>query len=176
MGRLTLPPYVLWLDPGATTGWALWYTREQRLTQAEYDWDELVWRLEAWASSARRKTIIGCERFVITPDSARRPGSIEALQVWGAARSAATRHDAFMFLDHQTSSMAKTSCPDEILQTLGWRRNTMGHANDAARHVYRWMCQEGVLPSTLRAKLTLHLEQEGSNDGRGRTMAVPARE
>lgn len=156
-----LPQYILWLDPGTLTGWALYYTKDDQLITAEYEFDELVRRLEHWARSAGPRTVIGCERFVITQNSSRRHGSVDALQVWGAARSAASRHNVGGFLEHQNSSVAKNTCPDAILKAIGWYSTTMGHANDAARHIYRWMCQEDMLPHPLRRKLTTYLEQEG---------------
>lgn len=156
--------YVLWLDPGVTTGWALYYLNQGVLYQDEYDYFTLCVRLERWLGTAGRHTMVGCERFVITPHSHRRPGSSEAMQAWGAVRSAALRHYAHGFDDRQTSSVAKSFGTDLRLRALRWYNPDMPHANDAARHVITWLAGRGLLTDLQRSKMLLDEpeEQEGS--------------
>jgi hypothetical protein len=115
------------------------------MIQGEDDFDAIVTRLERWLSTAGSQTIFGCERFVLTTDSNRRPGSLAAIKVWGAAESAARRYDTLLFLDHQNSSAARSFCRDATLRALKWYRLGMPHTNDAARHVFRWLASQGLL-------------------------------
>lgn len=138
--------YVLWLDPGVTTGWALYYVDQQRLITDEYDFPELCWRIERWCASSGPATVVGVERFVITPGKARFHEAYDALYTIGAAKSAASRHRALRFLDGQTSSVGKSFGSDEVLKACGWYSYTKTHGNDAARHMGTYLSSQGVAP------------------------------
>lgn len=145
--------YILWVDPGTMNGWALYYVDDDILVQAEYTFDELVRYLDRWLSTASGATVVGCERFVITANSARRAGSVAALQAWGAVEAAISRHGAFDLITSQNSASALGFTRDAVLRELGWYKQTMPHANDAARHIYRFLAGMGWLTEDQKSKI-----------------------
>lgn len=151
--RLTGYDHILGIDPGELNGWALYYRHADVLHQHEYDLAELGTYLRRWISTSGMTTVVICERFVITPNSARRPGSTAALKAWGAVESAILDHRVLAFVQTQKATDAKRLCPDPVLKKLGWYSTTMGHANDAARHIYRFLAGEGVLTDVQKAAI-----------------------
>lgn len=137
--------YVLWVDPGKMNGWALYYIDEQMMFQDEYESNRLLTMLDRWLRTAGKNTVVGCERFIITSNSSRRPGSVEAIQSWGVVKATAAKYDVDIFVDKQNSAAAKAMCRDPVLRALGWYKLGMPHANDAARHVFRWLADERLL-------------------------------
>jgi hypothetical protein len=118
-------------------------------------------KLDAWMSSAGLRTALGAERYVITPMSARKDPSGIAIQVYGIARWAALKYGAHVFVMGQTSSDALSLCTDDWLRAIGWYKIGMPHANDAARHVIKYLVDRNALPAVLMEKLGTLLTQEG---------------
>jgi hypothetical protein len=153
--------YVLWLDPGLITGWALYYVEDEKIDVQQYEFDELSWRLEAWCSTAGPSTVVGVERFALTAKSWQYPDAYHALYAIGAAKAAASRHKALRFLDGQTSSAGLALGSDEVLKACGWYSTILPHGNDASRHVGSYLtsvdCAPAVWTDSIR---TLLLNQE----------------
>ena len=144
-----LPRSVLWVDPGVTSGWFEYDLTLNQVWACQLTFHELVITLDNVLVKAT-DVIVGCERFIITQNSARRPGSVEAIKAWGAVSAAATRF-AIMVDDSQTSSVM-TACSDTDLKALGWHFRGMPHANDAARHVFIWLARHQALSDVQRRR------------------------
>lgn len=147
--------YVLFLDGGATTGWALYDRDEDRIFIEQLDtYEQLGKKLEAWmGSSGGPKTALGAERYVITPMSARKDPNGLAIQVYGLARWLAHRCGAVTFVGNQNSSSALHFVSDDLLKRVGWYRPGMPHGNDAARHVIKFLEAQRALPDHIRGKI-----------------------
>jgi hypothetical protein len=146
--------YALWLDPGVTTGWALYSVGDsERPWLDQRSFGDLATDLDAFMLAAGPATALGVERFILTSVSARRPGSVEAIQAWGVARAMAHLHGAGEFVDDQTSAMAKSFSTDDRLRALGWYTPGAPHANDAARHLLLWLVRRELLTDDQREVL-----------------------
>lgn len=151
---------MLWLDPGLITGWALYYVEDEKLDMNEYEFDELCWRLENWCATAGKDTVVGVERFALTSKSWQYKDAYTALYAIGAARSAASRHGAIRFLDGTTSSTGLALGSDEVLRACGWYSTTLGHGNDAARHVGSYLTSVDCAPRTWTDSIRTLLENQ----------------
>lgn len=146
------PHYVLWLDPGETTGWALWHCVEGVLHADEYTFNEIGVKLERWLSTAGPRTVVGCEKFIITQETSKKSQQPAALHVTGIAKSLALQYQAWEFLNDQTSASAKSFCPNSMLKSIGWYSTTRGHANDACRHLFLYLTRTHRVPTKLLMK------------------------
>lgn len=152
--------YVLWLDPGLVTGWALYYVEDEKIDLNEYEFDELVWRLENWCATAGSSTVIGCERFMLTSKSWQYKHAYDALYAIGAAKSAASRHGALRFLEGQTSSAGLALGSDEVLRACGWYSTVLQHGNDAARHIGSYLTSVDCAPRAWTDSIRTLLENQ----------------
>lgn len=158
--ELVIPRYVLWLDGGETTGWALYDGAERQIFMEEIDQFEVVGRkLEAWLSTAGPRTVVGAERYVITPMSARKDPTGAAIQVYGMARWCAAKNGA-RFAGGQTSSDALSLVKDDWLKAFGWWKPGMTDGHDAARHVVKYLVDRNRLPAHLSERLGTLLSVE----------------
>lgn len=144
--------YVLFLDGGGTTGWALYDREIDEVSVNQFNFDELSIALEAWMRFHGSDTIIGAEKFVITPMSARKDKDGLAIQVYGVARYMAVRHFS-EFIGDQNSSSALAFVPDALLKRIGWYQTKTPHGMDACRHVIKFLERRGCLPSHIRGKI-----------------------
>ena len=161
------PKYALWLDPGETTGWALWYFEQETLFMAEYEREEIGRFLERWMSTGGRHTVLGCEKFTITAHTARLSQQPAALEIIGVARHLAQKYRAPEFRVDQTPAQAKSFCTDAMLRRLGWYKAALGHANDAARHLLTYLTTTSQLPRDLQIKLYPELGERDTLDPHG---------
>jgi hypothetical protein len=144
----------IWLDPGKTTGIAGWDYASRQFTSIEVgdDLKALGLHLELLAtmqdggiiSDTPGRIEIGWERYVITPGNTRHGTAYWSLETIGVARYLALKHD-FTILKPQMSSVM-TAVPDGRLKAIGWHKPGKPHANDAARHLLRYMLKAGLLP------------------------------
>lgn len=145
----------IWLDPGKTTGIAGWNHELQQFTSLEIsdDLKALGLHLELAASLAGSSRIfdghphgieLGWERYVITPGNTRHGTAYWSLETIGVAHYLALKHD-FTILKPQMSSVM-AAVPDSRLKAVGWHKPGKPHANDAARHLLRYLLKAGILP------------------------------
>lgn len=145
----------IWLDPGKTTGIAGWNYEHRVFTSLEIadDIKALGLHLEMVASLAGSAQIfdgcpsrveLGWERYVITPGNTRHGTAYWSLETIGVAHYLALKH-GFTILKPQMSSVM-TAVPDHRLKAIGWHKPGKPHANDAARHLLRYMLKAGLLP------------------------------
>lgn len=145
--------YVLFLDGGGTTGWSLYDRKADDVDVRQYEFDKLCPALEGWMENYGTETIIGAEKFVITPMSARKDPDGLAIQVYGVARFMALRYNAVEFIGDQNSSSALAFVPNDWLKRIGWYKTKTRHGMDACRHVIKFLERRGCLPSHIRGKI-----------------------
>lgn len=146
--------YVLWLDGGDTTGWALFDQDVEQIVHDQLDqFDVLGRRLKAWLSTAGPDTVLGAERYVVTTLSAQKDPTLIAAQVYGMARWLAVEYGA-EWVGSQTSSDALSVVTDQWLRAFDWFQVGLPHANDAARHVVKYLLDHGGLSTAMTKQLS----------------------
>jgi hypothetical protein len=134
-----LPRFVLGIDPGKTTGVALYDLLTDHLDGAELAEDEVGRWLEFMIAGVR--PVVACEAFVITQHTARNSQAPWSLEIIGVARHLAATHGCRFEL--QAASAAKAFATDARLKALGWWRPGKGHMADAQRHTLLFLVKNG---------------------------------
>lgn len=142
--RLTEPQFVLGVDPGKATGVAL-YNRhllpdDPKFGHFVQQWSSDVptfvdWAWEAIPALAVTGVYVACERFDITPTTARLGREKEnwSIEQAGVLRHLCRRHgQEFVLQDRATP---KKMASNEHLRSVGWYVKGPDHVNDATRHV-----------------------------------------
>lgn len=140
---------VIWVDPGASTGWALWDAtgrfasgQHEAFTVENLLYDVLT-RNSMWIQ-------LGWEQYLITPGS-RISHDGSAVRVIGFLEWAA-RHTGCEVLKPMPSSARSLGQDGAKLQALGWHKPGKRDANAAAAHLLAHLLREKLLPrETLRA-------------------------
>lgn len=139
-----------WLDPGATTGIAVWTFRAGGVFRS--------WQLQFRETGERIELLardwaplhLGYESFTITGGGSHVKHDGSALMAIGMARWLSLKHGLTM-LPSQPPSARRLGL--KHLKTLGWHRPGLGHANDAAGHLATHMISKGLLPEELKERL-----------------------
>jgi hypothetical protein len=98
------------------------------------------------------------ERYIITPETAKKSQQPDALEVIGMLRYfSVTEH---IPMQYQTSAQAKRMITDERLKEVGWYTKGLEHGNDAARHMLFYYLKQGWAAATYDGKLFLLAEGE----------------
>jgi hypothetical protein len=136
---------ILFLDPGGTTGMALWRFRDQQFQAAQGDFRTVGRQIEQLAETARPLSI-GFESYAVTPGrQIKHDGS--AFMVIGMTRWLAFRHQAIM-LPSQPPSARRLGL--RHLKTVGWYRAGIPHGMDAAAHLLVVALKDGWLPEEMK--------------------------
>lgn len=140
---------VLGVDPGKTTGWAVYDSATGGIVDVgqldrEAFVDYLVPRLE---DLAKPKLDIACERFVIAGGTVEKSHTDEnwSIEQVGILRHWARRYGHEFTL--QGAGDAKKFADNDRLKAIGWHRPGKVHANDALRHTLLRIAK--VLPADL---------------------------
>jgi hypothetical protein len=147
------PSVTAWFDPGKTTGVASWDSRTSVFSsfQIANDLKALGYHIEMLLlvndHDPDFRLAVGWERFVVTPGNARHGTPYWSLESIGILKYLCLKHD-ITILPPQVSSMM-TAIPDNRLKSVGWYKPNSPHANDAARHLLRYMLKAGTLPIEL---------------------------
>lgn len=143
-------------DPGGTTGLA-------RFTLVDgdvKDWEAFEVSADGAASwlgytlprlahpSERKRVIVACERFIITPQTGRLGKTVDrydAIELIGLTRHLCRWYH--LEFELQNASDAKGVASNEHLKQAGWwTAKTDGHALDATRHAVLRMVHLGIVP------------------------------
>lgn len=147
------------VDPGGTTGFAVW----ERSEDAEPNGESFrSWMIEgqlpavnsAWGEATKTDPdeglvadldVIVCESFTISTATAKktRGGSNAALEIIGALRWQASMIQVPFVL--QAPSDASAFCSNEKLKRLGWYTPGPDHARSAARHLVLYLVRGGYI-------------------------------
>lgn len=145
---------IVWFDPGATTGGAVYNITADHFDSKQYTAEELPTAVEAMCVAYGDRLMVGYELYLQTPRP--RPGS-----------SAKPSNDAIAVIDQacarhgipqikgQPSSARLAKSTVVFLRRLGWYRPGQQHANDAACHLFRHLIRMKPIPEKVRQGLPL---------------------
>lgn len=129
--------YVLGLDPGLMTGWALLDTQTDEYQCGEWNWATAATGIEELAARYGADLAIACERFTITIQTAKDTQAPWSLELIGVSRYMAQKYGAEFVLQQVAS--AKRFSADWRLKNLQWYVPGKSHARDAARHLLLYL-------------------------------------
>jgi hypothetical protein len=132
-------PEVLSLDPGVTTGWALW-SCGSLLGAGEYDEVATGNLIDHFTKTGG---VVVCEAYIITAETLRRSRQTASLELIGVAKHFARTRDCTFVM--QTASSAKKFCTDDRLRAAGWKQRGLGHADDALRHLCTYLVKNKLM-------------------------------
>lgn len=141
---MTLPPAVLWIDPGKQTGLAFYGRASGQFHCAEKDFLAAGRAIEDTCGYSGSKLAVGWEQFSIRPTTPPIDAH-EAIEVIGVARMWALRFGCTI-LPAATQDSRKVATP-AMLQALGWWLPGYDDAQSAAQHLLAWMLRTNSLPS-----------------------------
>lgn len=125
---------IIAIDPGGTTGVAVWSQTEGLTVQAQIDDRYAVYE---WLDNWNLPNII-----IVVEDFKPRKGALsyqpDALRIIGYAEGLA--HLRGWGFKLQTPADAKTFSTNDKLRKVGFYRPNMDHARDAARHLLLYLC------------------------------------
>lgn len=133
---------VVGVDPGGTTGLALW-SPDQGLTLREIKGaDEAVWWLADCARTLHPTTFV-VEKYIITPATAKLSQQHDPLEIIGALKYLARKYDHKLVF--QSPSEAKAFSTNDKLKRIEWYKPGQDHARDASRHVLLYLSKVGII-------------------------------
>jgi hypothetical protein len=142
------PSLLLAVDPGVTTGVAMW-EQGANVYMAEIE-DQLRFcdLAERALRIQYRDMVVVCESFRVTMETAKKSQQPASLEIIGCLRWLCHTYGAEFVL--QTPADAKAFSTDEKLKKADLYRPGQGHANDAARHAYLWLSKNHMAPGSFR--------------------------
>jgi hypothetical protein len=144
---------IIWVDPGKSTGWALWNTLGTFISGQD-DAFNVECELHTVVSTAAHRLEIGWEQYLITGGRVKHDDG--ALLVIGYLEWI-TRYFNCAVLKPMPSSARNLGRDGSKLEILGWHVPGRRDANAAAAHLLAFLLREGLLPQE-----TLHrLVSEG---------------
>lgn len=128
--------FIVWIDPGKTTGVA-WYDIDADLFgSGQYDEHELIPALDALITAHHGRIAVGWELYIQTPRSM---GDAKySLGEIARVKALCEKRDVPV-LKGQPSSARHLKGTIVFLRRLGWYAAGKEHANDAACHLFRWV-------------------------------------
>lgn len=129
--------YVLGIDPGMMTGFALYDTEADVIDLSELSWQEACTYMENTCASFGADLAIAIERFTITIQTAKDSQAPWSLMQIGVAEYLGRKYNCEFTLQQVAS--AKRFSADWRLKALGWYVPGLSHARDAARHTLLYL-------------------------------------
>lgn len=141
------PTFIVWLDPGKTTG-AAWYDiPADRFGSAQYCEHELTGAVAALIDAHRERIAVGWELYLQT---ARSKGTAKYSLGEIAKVKALCEEEQVPVLKGQPSSARNLRSTVIFLRQLGWYTAGKEHANDAACHLFRYLIKQHPIPEKIR--------------------------
>lgn len=147
---VAVKPFIIWLDPGLTTGLASYDLETADFLSWQYDAEGLFQRLRGLAAIHPGRIQLGWEMY-LSAGGPQHGTAKHSHEVIGAARDFAQEFDV-MVLKPQPSASRKLGSP-VFLRRLGWYKTGKPHANDAARHLLADLLKKDPIPAEIRAVL-----------------------
>lgn len=147
MTRTDSRRYVIGVDPGTTTGVAIWDRTDQSFHSVQVDMAGLYRLIDQHGSET---AIAQVEKFTITAATLRKVRVYDPLDAIGYIRYAAFR-DGFT-VEYTKPADVMAPFPDVALKAAGWFNRGNQHANDAARHLAYRLVRDRVLDAGLFLK------------------------
>lgn len=141
---------IIVLDPGKTTGLVDWDDTigdgNPTFDAHEFNFKDTCGFLMGLAQGVKwlPHTLLVCESFIITPQTAKNTQAPWSLELIGVARMVSELYLQRPLILQQPAS-AKRFSSDVRLQRMGWYLRGRGHANDASRHLLLLMATRGLL-------------------------------
>lgn len=133
---------VLAVDPGGTTGWALWRDGDQ-VPQVGQDpplaFLDRTWDLVRTSGGLE----VVCERYVVTAGTLKKSRQYDALEQIGALRWMC--HHLGHPFELQDAADAEVFAPSERLKLLGWWTVGQEHARSATRHLLLYLVKRRLV-------------------------------
>lgn len=131
---------VVAVDPGGTTGLALWapglgLSLLEKDPEAAVDWLHLL-------AEGDKKTFV-VERYIITPATAKMSQQHDALEIIGVIKFLARKYGHALVM--QKPAEAKGYSTDQKLKNVGWYQPGKPHARDASRHLLLYLSRVGII-------------------------------
>lgn len=142
--------FIVWLDPGKTTGLAWYDIDADRFGSGQYDEHELAQVMDSLVAVHRERIAIGWELYLQTS----RSKGVSKYSVGEIAKmKALCRDQGIPELKGQPSSARNFQSTVVFLRRLGWYKRGQQHANDAAAHLFRWLIKQHPIPQNIRKRL-----------------------
>lgn len=143
-------PFVVWLDPGLTTGGASYDLQDSTFTSWQSGPDDLVQHLQELEKTCAGRMQIGWEMYLAAggPQHGTSKHSQEAI---GRVRAFALAYGVEVLKPHTSSARKLGSTV--FLRRLGWYKPGSPHANDAAMHTLSHLMMMRPMPSAIRESL-----------------------
>lgn len=133
---------VVGVDPGGTTGLALW-SPTQGLTMRQIEGaDNAVDFLADCARTLHGATFV-VEKYIITPATAKLSQQHDPLEIIGAIKYLVRKYDHKLVM--QSPSEAKAFSTNDKLKRVQWYTPGQDHARDASRHVLLYLSKVGII-------------------------------
>ena len=129
---------VMGVDPGGTTGWAVWDDGEIAAS-GQSSFKDFVGVVIDWAVCTQ--TVV-CERFTISEHTLRKTRQPDALYVIGFLMGYAELEGYEVEL---SPTSAKAFATDDKLKAYGWWVPGQRHNNDARRHLMVWLLKHKAI-------------------------------
>lgn len=142
------------VDPGTVTGLARW-SAGQPIDTIEWLQVPSVSFAPALRSFIKDDAVVGCERFVIGTNTAKKTRTTTPEDV-GRVQEVCAALSVPCFL--QTASDAKTFSHDRTMKRLGWYFKGYRHATDAARHLLLLVARQ---ETKTFEKIIIEMEERG---------------
>lgn len=141
------PSFVVWIDPGKTTGVAWWDMDADLFGSAQYDEHQLIPALDALIDAHPERIAIGWELYIQTARS-KGDGQYSLGEI--AKVKALCEERQVPMLKGQPSSARNKRSSIIFLRRLGWYAPGKEHANDAACHLFRYLIKQKPIPERIR--------------------------
>lgn len=140
--------FVIWLDPGQTTGIATYNFNGGYFLSSQHDFHATGEAIDGLLREYD-DAVVGWEQYIIAPGH--RGTAAFSLEVIGMAKWLAHLHDATTL--QPVPSAARKLGSDDKLKKLGWYIPGMRHANDASAHMLAWLLRTKLLLPELQQRL-----------------------
>lgn len=144
------PTFIVWLDPGKVTGLAWYDITADRFGSAQYESDELMAVCDSLTATHTGRLAVGWELYIQTPRS-KGTAKYSLGEIAKVKSLCEERH--VPILKGQPSSARNLQSTVVFLRRLGWYRPGLGHANDAASHLFRHLIRMHPIPEKIRTRL-----------------------
>jgi hypothetical protein len=126
-------PNIIGVDPGGTTGVAMFSVRGFTSFQMSGSHAVPFITERVHNRAVLGRIIIACQRFVIVGGA--QTQQTDALRIIGALESFADLAHNHVTFELQNAADAKKAATPDLLRQIDWWTPAMEHANDAAQHV-----------------------------------------
>lgn len=145
---------VVGVDPGGTTGIALWSPAQGlALRQIEGADNAVDWLADC--ARTLHGAVFVVEKYIITPATAKLSQQHDPLEIIGALKYITRKYNHKLVM--QSPSEAKAFSTNDKLKNVQWYKPGQDHARDASRHVLLYLAKQGII--------SLHTLIGGNNAG-----------